>query len=296
MRVSRHENDVPDPRADSDPPNAVQCSNGAQNIQRMMRTSPDRTVSAMAVVAEELECGTAERDAFRRFRSRLATVEPSPTLTAPPTAATRNGGGSAASTLVATGEEPTDDALRRVRSTYRETVMAVPHFEAEYDDTLRENMAVEFGADIAESIVGSRQLSPMHLEALATATDKAIGERSEYLRVLRREQRSLENIREALEGHHEEMTTVERAIDEASASGRLSALDNRLVALGREYADLAESRQRLLHGRSTAVISGIDETSLTAFLYGDREETCPALADVADCLATVRCQRQRCLR
>lgn len=256
----------------------------------MTETSQPRTDAAIEVTDREIEYATAERDAFRAFRSRLERVDPAAA------SAALVGHTGEAGVALAGGDRPTDSACRAVETAYRETVMAVPHFEREYGDTLRECLAAEFSASIAASVTGSRPLTETHLGALAAAADRAVRERGEFLRALRRERDSLRDVRETLDRCERAAVEAARAIDGTQSSDRLSRLDDRLATLEAECDAVAASRQQLVHGRSTSTLSGIDGTSFAVFLYGDHETTCPALADVADCCSTIRHQRRRCLR
>lgn len=257
----------------------------------MTETNQPRTEAAIDVVDREIQYATTERTAFRRFRSRLESIEPDSRPTAAATAGTSGGG-----VTLASGTESRDQALRAVRAAYRETVMAVPHFDSEYGESLRENLTAEFSADLATLVTEQRRLAPVHRDALASASDRAVRERGAYLQVVRRERESLIEVRDGLDRCEQAAAAVGRTIDDATSSDRLGTLDDRLVAIERDCASLAESRQELLHGRCASELSGVEGASLTGFLYGGSEETCPALADIADCLSTVRHHRKRCLR
>lgn len=289
-------------------------------------TTDARTTAAIDRVDGEIEFAADERDAFGRFRSRLEELEPT---TEPATALAGGnacvgenasdggdtsacgdvsagggaavgdpyaGGNAGAVGALAVSDPPRDAGLEAVRTAYRETVMAVPHYEAEYDDSLRENVAVEFGPDLAASVVDGRSLTAFTLDALATACEKAIDERRQFLRVLRHERESLVDVRDDLRAVAESISDVERAVENEPSSTELGRLDGQLAEYETRCGDLAERRQRLLHGRSASVISGIDDRSLTRYLYGNDDRRCPALADVADCLEAIRDLRTRCLR
>ncbi|QLH80314.1 DUF7260 family protein [Halosimplex pelagicum] len=268
----------------------------------MTDTPHDRVADAVETVDREIEYITDERAAFDRFRARLSKVEPWTPATADGNAtdAASIGAGSAATgsapTLAAArSEPPVGTGLRTVRTAYRETVMAVPHFEAEYDDTLRANLAAECGADVAAQVVDGTRLTPPLYRALAAAADRAVDERSRFRRSLERERDSLTAVGDGLAACERRLDEIGAELDGAD-SARLSRLDERLAETEATCADLADERQRLVHGRPAVPLSGVDGVSLINFLYGDRERRCPALAAVADCLERVRDLRTRCLR
>ncbi|WP_424000757.1 DUF7260 family protein [Haloarcula salina] len=253
-------------------------------------TSHPRIDAALGVVDREIECIEAELTAFRRFRSRVRAIEPS----SPSTGGVGVSGGGAAS-MLATATKP-DAGLRSVRAAYRETVMDVPHFEAEYDDTLEANVAVEFGADLAAQIADGTRLTPQVYEAVLAASERAQDERETMLPVLERERDSLAAVRERLDDCERRATVLGANARRTVDSTRLSAIDDELADIEAECEAVAARRQRRLHDRSAAALSGIDETSLAQYLYAEESVTCPALADVVACLETVQRQRRYCLQ
>ncbi|WP_135365379.1 DUF7260 family protein [Halosimplex halophilum] len=268
----------------------------------MTDTPQDRVADAIGVVDTEIEYTADERAAFDRFRARLSKVEPWTPATADgnaidaANAGTGPGAAGSAPTLAATRSEPRAGAgLRTVRTAYRETVMAVPHFEAEYDETLRESLAAEFGADVAAQVVDGARLTPPLYRALGAAVDRAVDERQRFRRTLERERDSLAAVRDGLAACERRLDEVAAELDGADAE-RPGRLDERLADAEATCADLADERQRLVHGCPAVPLSGVDGVSLVTFLYGDRERRCPALAAVADCLERVRDLRTRCLR
>lgn len=246
--------------------------------------------NAIDVVDREIEYATDERAAFDRFRARLADVDP-----ATPSAMSAAGSG-VATTPVSTRSEPAPAAsLRAVRTAYRETVMDVPHYDAEYDDTLRENLTSEFGPEIAAQVVDGRQLTPPLYRALREGSESAGEDRERFRRALERERESLSAIERTLADCERRLAGIESELDRVTTE-RLSRLDDRLADLETTCAELASDRQELVHGRPDVRLSGVDGMSLVTFLYGDLDARCPALAAITDCLQRIREDRTRCLR
>jgi len=261
----------------------------------MTDTPPERIADAVGTVDREIEYITDERVAFDRFRARLSKVDPWRPAESDGNAVSAGLGGGGPALAAARSEPRTGAGLRTVRTAYRETVMAVPHFEAEYDDTLSENLAAEFGADVATQVVDGTRLTPPLYRALAAAADRAVDERRRFRRALERERDSLVTVRDELAACERRLDDLVTDLDGAD-SARLSRLDERLADAESTCADLADERQQLVHGRPAVPLSGVDGVSLVSFLYSDRERRCPALAAVADCLERVRDLRTRCLR
>lgn len=262
------------------------------NLERgrgQIEVSLPRIEAALEVVDREVQYATAERDAFEALRKRLEGLG-----VAAPGASVPSGPPAVA--LVG-GDAPDSGVRATILRDVRETVMGVPHFESEYGDTVGETLVAEFGADLAAALLGDGPVTPAHLEALRAGADRAVEERRNLLRVLRRERSSLTDVRDALTECEREAVTVGRALEDEDADPeRRRRYADRLAALEERCSDLAESRQQRLHNRARLALSGVDETSFTAFLYGGLDETCPALASITACLRTVRRQRARCQR
>jgi len=224
-----------------------------------------RIERARAAVAEERSCVAAERDAFAAFDRRVAEIS---TVAAPPTPP------------LLTDRQQSGRSLERVRGAYEATVMSVPHYEAEYGDTVAESLAAEFGDDLAAALVGGSALTPEFRDAVRAATDAAEHEREAFLDVLDREDASLA-----------------RAVDDLSTvRADLVALDDRPLST-RSFDDLRDlwdavcdiearidgigmRRQETIRGRRSE-LPGVP-TDLAEYLYADCPANYPVLAAVAD--------------
>ncbi|EMA19677.1 DUF7260 family protein [Haloarcula argentinensis] len=252
-------------------------------------TSQPQIEQALAVVQREVDCIAAELSAFRRFRSRIVSIEP--TVQSAGIADTAAGGVSA---LSARRPKP-EASLRAVREAYRETVMAVPHFEAEYDDSLEANMSMEFGPELGTQIATGTRLTPQLYEALLTASEGARDERETLLPALEDERESLQSVRATLDDCERRGAALGANARRTTDSARLDSIDGQLAEIEADCEAVAATRQQQLHSRSAAALSGVDGTSLARYLYGDCPVTCPALADTVDCLDTIRRHRRHCI-
>ncbi|MDS0219781.1 hypothetical protein NDI54_00245 [Haloarcula sp. S1AR25-5A] len=252
-------------------------------------TSQPRTEQALADVQREIDCIEAELTAFSRFRTRIVAIEPTV-----PAAGAVDASAGGVSALGAHQPKP-DASLRAVRAAYRETVMAVPHFEAEYDDSLEANMSTEFGPELGTQIATGTRLTPQLYEALLTASEDARDERETLLPALERERESLQSVRNKLDDCERRAAALGSNARRTTEPARLDDIDDQLAEIESDCETVAATRQRQLHSRSAAALSGIDGTSLVRYLYGDRSVTCPALADIVACLDTIRRHRRHCL-
>lgn len=234
-----------------------------------------RIEAALAIVAEEIDIVGAERRAFESFLDRLEDCEPA-TQPAGATGSLADSG--VTSTLV--GQSATSGGARQVPTAYRETVMAVPHYDSEYDDSLVESMRTEFGDDLASYVVSGTDLPPPVYDRLVAATERVIEDRDTFLSALQRERTSLEHVRD-------ELTEIRRlaGLDDGTENGpdaTPSRSDERVRDLESRCESLSVRRQERIHSRSVADISGVAEDSLTTYLYAELEATCPTLLSIAE--------------
>lgn len=172
---------------------------------------------ARATVERERSRAAAERDAFEQFAQRLADLDAKP-AGAPET--------TAGETMLARSAE--DPALERIRRAYRETVMAVPHYDEEYDEPAATNMAAEFGEEVATAALNGPQFTPGLKRALMSKAVESREQREELLTALDREESALA----------EAETTVD------DVDGSLREMNERPLA-DRSFDDLARTHERL---------------------------------------------------
>lgn len=243
---------------------------------------------ALRITEDELDTVRTERKALTRFLDRIQDIDPE--------RRDRTGSIEDDQLISAPVRETHSDALAQIRAAYRETVMAVPHYACEYGDTLPESCAAEFGETVAGQLVDGQCLTPALYDALLTASETARDERDDFVRVLRREYQSLQTIDAELASIESRREDLSQQITATSKSERLGRIDDSLDQLDRRCTDLASRRQGLIHGRSTSILSGVDERSLVHYLYADLETVTPALFAITCCLDRIRHQRMRCLR
>jgi len=150
---------------------------------------------------------TAARD-----RSRAVAVQSeSPGASAVGTAGSSSAGRRRGSGLVA------------VRDAYQETVMSVPHYEIEYDDTYQRSVAEECGPELAYALTrGSR----FHAECKRSPIDRvetAIEERERFVETIRSETESVERAASRLAPIQSEVASTARTDFTEDGFGTLDA-------------------------------------------------------------------------
>ncbi|ELY97170.1 hypothetical protein C481_20646 [Natrialba asiatica DSM 12278] len=141
---------------------------------------------AQSVVETEHERVRTERDAFYDFAEEVRALSVS------------DGSSQSNQTLLMKGGT-VGTRVKSVRDRYRETVIVVPHYDEDYGEPLRENMAAEFNRDIATVVVDDQPFSPQLKRLLVQQARAAARRREELLRSLSREQESSAEASERLQ-------------------------------------------------------------------------------------------------
>jgi hypothetical protein len=219
--------------------------------------------TALDRVADERSEVDAERDAFATFAARVdacpARAESSVTAPDPAASVRTTGLGAVADA------QPT----ARLRRAYRETVMAVDHYEAVYGEPLAVNVAAEFGADVATALCRDVQFTPPLKRALSDAATSARADRERFGEVLQRERRSLVDAEAALD---DIVTAIRRHPgDHPDDAPSLAELERRCERVGTERQRVVQRQRRFSR----------EGDALYEYLYGDQSWTYPVLSVVA---------------
>ena len=230
-----------------------------------------------------------EREAFRAFRGRVSSIpdesasEANESGPGSPVGAAGSVGGAVRD---AVGSTPRPGSrLVAVRDAYRATVMSVPHYAEEYDDTYERSVAEEFGPELAYALTRTDYFHEEYKRSLLSAVETAIQEREAFLDALESETESVERAGSRLDPIRTEIEAIGEELggdggDAAGAGfGALDACRTRLGALREDCDRIAARRQRVLadHDRRLAIGGDLD---LPGYCYQDLDVTYPALAAV----------------
>jgi hypothetical protein len=234
--------------------------------------------AALEAVERERRRCVDELAAFESFGSAVSDLSPAAAAGPVPALGPTSGDG---------------DDVRTVRRAYERTVMSVPHYEDDYGESFAENVAAEFGSDVA-AVLTSGMFTPAVRDRLLVAVDNATTERGTLVDSLDREAESLRAGRRRLDGVHSDL----RRRDDAPLSSRsfedlrdlLAFLDDcraRLDAVARErQATLTE------HGRRF----DWTDASFESYLYDELSVTRPLLSATAERGREVARARRRVVR
>ena len=239
----------------------------------------DRFTDLSAAVRAERRRCAGERDSFEAFRSALADVE---TVGRAEGVAADGSAGPAAVHTVGSVQTGRNDGVRRMCEAYRRTVMAVPHYDEEYGEPLTENLAQEFGADVATAMANASVLTDDLCDAVDDAAAVSRTERDEFVDLLDREESSLETVERRLDEVTDRLDVIDPCERPPTNEG-FDELRERYDAVRdlRERLDeLAADRQQTLAAHRRTLSDRVP--SVTEFLYPDMDEQFPVLAGIAE--------------
>lgn len=181
-----------------------------------------------------------------------------------------------------------ENQLRTIRNCYRENIMTVPHYEEDYDETLKENMRVEFNNEIATAVVDGTQCTPQLQRLLVVQARRSAQQRANLLEKIQDERESLQNayrhLQEADATRNDEIPLYQQPFAE------LVAYDQQLRTSVEDCEQLLMKRQQELH-RSTQNSFG-NHKQFCHYLYKGREFTFPVLNTTLYKIQSLRNRRQ----
>lgn len=224
---------------------------------------------ALEVVTNEQQIIAAELDAFEEFCSAVESTTPrSPTGV---TAATRHRRSAA-------------DGFASLRSAYRETVMATPHYDEEYGESLAQNVECEFGTDVAAMLTSNSPFGDHHKQVLTCKTRELIEDRKRLCSALATERESLERFRDPVRSVLDAVESFER-VDPVVESPSLSdGYRKRMDTIERRCHTLVEKRQSEIVGDRRALSLPISGPDLPSYLYAELPVTYPVVAPLTTVL------------
>jgi hypothetical protein len=245
---------------------------------------------ARAALRRERERASDERDAFARFARRVANLDSTAAGGTPGTGSANRGPGPGVGTLALAGGagSPQDDRVARARRAYRDTVMAVPHYEEEYAESLSENVSAEFGESVAIALEGAEAFTPGLRRTLIEGAETARERRNSLVRAIEQEEASLRTAASTL-------SDVECGVESASEGPTLplsfeQLMDRwgRLYDMEQECETLLEERQESIQGGYGVPLRLDGPISLQEYLYDSLPVTHPVLAEATRLLESVR--------
>ena len=192
---------------------------------------------------------------------------------------------------------PSATTHNRVQQAYEETVMAVPHYEEEYNDTVAESLAEELGPAVSDAITSGQQFSPVLKQQLVHASRESKRERDAFLKTLETEQCELKRAIRTLQDMSERLESTFVSLPSELSNGELIESHGSLDEAEQDCAALLSDRQhQRINGH--AAIEGPRHSipDLQSYLYNSLPVTYPVLADGTTLLEKVNRTKRQIMR
>lgn len=227
----------------------------------------------------------AEYDAFDRFIEEMRDISPSN--------ASQSVAVQESAPLLHRSATASAGGLEDIKTTYEDTVMAVPHYEEEYAEPIAVHMREELSEEIAEAVLNGSTLGHQLKRSILDAAVAARERRATFLEMLDEEANSLAR-------HERELADVAEGVEEATmplcADQSFDALREQ-----REELEAYEARiQRQVNqrqadrndGRIGAIRNG-KSLDLQEYLYQPMEPTYPVLGESTRLLSRINVALRR---
>jgi len=232
-----------------------------QRIERRISFAQDELSKEYCRITDEIK-------AFERFIDRLESiVTPFDKLSSP-------------RGMSALRKQPTGSGTTELREAYEATVMAVPHFSEDYDESFYENLTAEFGPELAAMIRQADHIDERCRSAIESLSSTAIQERENLVETIQAEE-------EAIETYSSKLLDIAVEIDSLSTTefatadfGGLEAYWTRLQTLEKRCDTIADDRQRTIKSHDRAVGTLNSKASFNRYLYQDLPEVYPILGSI----------------
>ena len=143
----------------------------------------------------------------------------------------------------------TDVSVQRVLSLYDSTVMSVSHYDAEYNESVAENMCKELGPDVVTALKSNQTVSAPTQQALMRRSHKAASARESLSEAIETELDALTDINRELSAIDQRRCQFLDYLADVDTNVIDGALDiwGQLQELGSELVVVAQKRQQSLH-------------------------------------------------
>jgi hypothetical protein len=233
---------------------------------------------AITEIEREQASVQAEYDAFAEFGKTIQSIDTISTPSPDPPA-------SSYSPPVSTNNQ-----LQKIQDCYQNTIMSIPDFEAQYDETLQDSMSAEFGWEITRAVLCNDQFTPPLQDLLVAKADAATRERKRLLQ-------TIDNERKSLVEKYNQLEKIEQRLETKKYNEIMSKKFDWLVAYyyhtihcENQCESILAKRQRKIQNQINQVRSG--NLILQEYLYQDLKISFPILRAGVEQISHIRDQRQ----
>jgi predicted nucleic acid-binding Zn-ribbon protein len=244
--------------------------------------SRDRLKAAVDELERERRRTTDELEALHAFEDQIRGIS-----------LEQSGVEGQQSVPVATTVSKTATGLQRVREAYESTLMSVPHYIEEYDDTYAESLAGEFSPEIAAALTDGTEFHGRCKRALLSAISNTQSSRELLLEAIDRERDSVREARTEIQSLIEECEELESVNLEEASFGALEAYRARFDALSDTCSTLSERRQDAIFNQRRIQRLPTDVPDVTLYFYQDLDVNYPVMSFIAELLDLISALRQQ---
>lgn len=232
---------------------------------------------------DEVEC---ECRAMQRFRQRIQRLDTHTPQIEQPTFGTQQ------------RLSPSRRLVRdRIESCYRETVMAVNHYDDVYGDSFEESVSIEFGTEIARQISEATSFSPIFQQHLLDATQRCITNRRIYVETLQDERTALKDAQSTVRKIRQMVLKINDEQLQCLSGTQLTTQYETLHSMRQECEGWLQSRQQQLHARLSKESPVADaNTGLCPYLYASLDVTYPILSTFVAIHNQIYARKQQIVR
>lgn len=234
---------------------------------------------AQELCAQERDRTEREYESFDRFLDQIFEIS-----TSNPQASAASAGGL---TVIQERTPAPGGDLAAVASAYEETVMAVPHFEQDYGETLSEHMAAELGEEVAEGVLGRGTLSDRLKAGIIETARTARDRRENLLGLLEGEAASLDRHASRLGSIHEKIERATTTLCSEQTYDELLEQRAELEECQDTLEEIVETRQADRNDNRITCMPRKTQMHLQEYLYMPMDVTYPVIAESTELLSRV---------
>ncbi|GAB3686649.1 hypothetical protein GCM10028857_19050 [Salinarchaeum chitinilyticum] len=229
--------------------------------------SLDAVRRAPAEVDAERDRLLAEYKAFVDFADRVEQISIAP----------RSDGGHTSEGFLLVNKQP-EEQLQSVRDAYRDTVMAVDHFDTDYDESLEEHLTAELSPELASSIIDGTHFTPALRRSIVASTRNAARDRQVVIDTLGGE-------RTDLQAAADQLSAIVKRFEVTDGEGLTERTFPDLQTRWRRLNELQEECETLLARRqqqvselsSLGLSNGRSPVAVSTYLFDDLDVDFPVL-------------------
>ncbi|TQQ78754.1 hypothetical protein EGH24_12995 [Halonotius terrestris] len=207
-----------------------------------------------------------ECEAFKRFCQRIRTLETQIPQITQPSFRTQQ--------IRSFSEQSVRDVIELC---YRETVMAVDHYEQVYGNSFGDEISAEFGNNVAVLILEATLLSPLLKQRLLQAAQQCINSRRIFLKTLEDEQNTLKAAHSTCQKIQQTLFSNEDNSLNTLSNRRLIEQYESIRSLDDECEKWLHRRQQQIHDRRSTNSTKGEYRVLCPYLYTSLDVTYPIL-------------------